>query len=103
MELSGSVTRLRQGYGVPSIEGKAATGSREFFTASVGRELRAVLTFQLFNALTWRSRSCLNLVGGQSSARRLLFTIGAHGVTRPTTGCKLATAASKSVCHLSLC
>jgi hypothetical protein len=38
-------------------------GSREFFAASVGREFRAVLTFQLFNALTWRSHSCLNLVG----------------------------------------
>ena len=29
MELMGSATRLRQGYGVPSIEGKAATGSGE--------------------------------------------------------------------------
>jgi hypothetical protein len=27
MELVGSATRLRRGYGVPNIEGKAATGS----------------------------------------------------------------------------
>jgi hypothetical protein len=42
MELMGSATRLRQGYGVPSIEGKAAPGSSE--------RTQAVSEFQLRRA-----------------------------------------------------
>jgi len=48
MELMGSATRLRQGYGVPSIEGKAATGSGERAGEASAFQIRGRLFFPEF-------------------------------------------------------
>ena len=55
MELMGSATRLRQGYGVPSIEGKAATGSGERAGEASEFQIRGKL-FLLFLAQFLESR-----------------------------------------------